>query len=378
MSGRVLSLVLNSFENDSRVLRACDSLVAAGYAVTVGALHEAGLPESEKVGAIDVERVALHTRGWSKWRPVQVLKYAEWVVRVVQRFRGYDIVHCNDINTLPAGVLLKALSRGNARIVYDAHEFESNRKAGQSRVSIRSLQMLEGFLIRFADKVITVSDGIADEYARIYQIDRPDVVMNVPWLQQASSDDRFRHRFGLRQDQIIFLTQGVLSPNRGIEIMLDTFAAMADDSRVLVIMGSGVLESRVRSYAQRSANIFHHPAVPPDQVIAHTVAADYGIALIRGASFSYQHCLPNKLFEYLMAGLPVIVSDLPEMRAVVERMNLGVVCETFSVAALSGACDTLIGLDQAMLGRNVATARATFNWDTQQSVWLNVIATASR
>jgi glycosyltransferase involved in cell wall biosynthesis len=375
---RVLSLVLHSFETDSRVLRACNSLISAGYAVTVGALHEGSLPERQKMGDIDVERVRLRTRGWSKWRPIQLIKYFEWVIRVAWRFRDNDIIHCNDINTLPAGTLLKALTGGRARVVYDAHEFESNHKAGQSALSIRLMQLLEGFFIRFADRVVTVSDSIADEYARIYKIARPDVVLNVPWLQTVSSDDRFRRRFGIRPDQTIFLTQGWLRPNRGIETMLEAFAAMPDDSRVLVVMGRGVLEETVNAYAARSPNIFHQPVVPPDQVIAHTVAADYGIALIHGTSFSYEHCLPNKLFEYVMGGLPVIVSDLPEMRAVVNRLGLGVVCEEISATALTAACAEICALDQAELTKNVAAAGATFNWDVQQKVWLNVVKEVSR
>ncbi|MEJ2161645.1 MAG: glycosyltransferase [Chromatiales bacterium] len=208
---RVLSLVLHSFETDSRVLRACNSLISAGYAVTVGALHESSLPERQKIGDIDVKRVRLRTRVWSKWRPIQFIKYFEWAIRVAWRFRDNDIIHCNDINTLPAGTLLKALTGGRARVVYDAHEFESNHKAGQSALSIRLMQLLEGFFIRFADKVVTVSDSIADEYARIYKIERPDVVLNVPWLQTVSSDDRFRRRFGIRPDQTIFLTQYLCS-----------------------------------------------------------------------------------------------------------------------------------------------------------------------
>jgi glycosyltransferase involved in cell wall biosynthesis len=237
--------------------------------------------------------------------------------------------------------------------------------------------VLEGFLIRFADRVVTVSDGIADEYARIYSIRRPDVVMNVPWRQEPTGDDRFRKRFGIRNDQTIFLTQGWLRPNRGIETMLEAFAAMPDDSKVLVVMGRGILEKEVNRYAERCANIFHHPVVPPDQVIAHTSAADYGIALIRGASFSYCHCLPNKLFEYVMGGLPVIVSDLPEMRRVVTQMDLGVVCEDFTPEALTRACEQLCERDRPTLLANVAGAREKFNWNVQQDVWLQAIAEAA-
>ncbi len=149
MTRRVLSMVLHSFETDSRVLRACNSLIEAGYSAKVVALHERDLPICQRIGAIEVERVRLWTRGAPKWRPIQFFKYLEWCLRVGWRFRDFDIIHCNDLNTLPGGVFLKAVSGGRARIVYDAHEFESNHKAGQSRVIIRLMQMREGTLIRF-------------------------------------------------------------------------------------------------------------------------------------------------------------------------------------------------------------------------------------
>lgn len=374
MSKCILSLVLHSFETDNRVLRACDSLISTGFDVKVAALQERDLPLQEQFGKVHVERIVLWTRSWPKWRPIQFIKYVEWGLRISWRYRQYDIIHCNDINTLPAGILLKILTRGRAKVIYDAHEFESNHTANQNRLSIYVLQVLEGFLIRFVDRMVTVSEGIANEYARIYSIERPDVVLNVPWLQEGSNDNRLRKNFGIRNNQTIFLTQGWLRPNRGIEIMLETFAVMPDDSKVLVVMGRGILESMVDSYASESANIFHQPVVPPDQVIAHTSAADYGIALIRGVNFSYQHCLPNKLFEYFMGGLPVIVSDLPEMRRVVCQMDLGVICENFTTESLNDACIRVTSRDRDVLSRNVATARAKFNWDVQQQVWLNVIA----
>ena len=111
MTKRVLSLVLHSFETDARVLRACSSLKSSGREVKVVALHEGALPLQQKIADIDVERVRLSTRGWPKWRPIQIIKYLEWGLRVAVRFRNFDIVHCNDLNTLPVGVLIKGMTR---------------------------------------------------------------------------------------------------------------------------------------------------------------------------------------------------------------------------------------------------------------------------
>lgn len=373
MRDQILSLALNSFETDSRVLRACRSLIAVGYAVKVAALHEGELPGRQSIGPLEVERIRLWTRGWPKWRPIQLIKFFEWVARVACRFHNYETIHCNDLNTLPAGVLIKLLSLGRARIIYDTHEFASNHKASQSRLSIATLQLIEGTLIRFADRVVTVSHGIAEEYSRLYPIDPPSVVMNCPRYQRPVNEDRFRKRFGIRPDQMIFLTQGWLRPNRGIESMLEAFSRMKDDGKVLVVMGRGHLDQLVQSYAERFPNIHHHPVVPPEDLLQHTASADYGIALIPGISFSYRHCLPNKLFEYIMAGLPVIVSDLPEMRRVTQEHDIGVVCKDVTPEALLEAIDVLMARDRTVLVRNVDAARQIFSWEAQERIWVDVV-----
>lgn len=373
MNNQVLSLVLHSFETDSRVLRACSSLIGVGFRVKVVALHEGQLPLRQTIGELEVERVRLWTRKGPKWRPFQFVKYFEWCVRVAWNFRRFGIIHCNDLNTLPAGILLKLISFGKARVVYDAHEFESNHKAGQSKLSIKMLQMLEGSLIGFADEVVTVADGIADEYARIYRIPRPTVVLNCPPRMPVSRENRFRERFRIRDDQTIFLTQGWLRPNRGIELMLDTFAGFPDDSKVLVVMGRGILQATVEAYSDRHSNIFHHPVVPPEEVLVHTASADFGVAVIGDTSFSKRHCMPNKLFEFMMAGLPVIVSDLPEMRKLVNDLDLGLVCSELTPAGLAASVNEIMDQDRDKLVANVRKGAEIYNWDVQKQVWIDVV-----
>lgn len=115
---KVVSIVLNNFTNDSRVLKECISLQRAGYHVQVIALHENNLLEKEHVQGVPVYRVKLKTRNWSKWKPIQLVKYFELAVRVVKKFRNkVDAVHCHDLNALPLGFLIKKLSNKTVRII---------------------------------------------------------------------------------------------------------------------------------------------------------------------------------------------------------------------------------------------------------------------
>lgn len=364
---KIASVVLNSFINDSRVLKSARSLRAHGHEVKVVALHEKGLPECEAVGDIDVQRIKLSTKDWSKNRLVQLIKYLEFLLRSMGLYRYAEVVHCNDLNALPVGALLKVLSLGRIKVVYDAHEYESNQVPNQSRLSIKLLQLLEGGLIRFADAVITVSEGIAREYARLYVIEKPTLVLNCPLYQEVEKKDRFRERFGISPEATIFLYQGGVSGGRGIERILDTFASLADPRLVVVVMGYGPLVGLVEAYAAKYDNIFYHPAVAPEGLLEYTASADCGLCLIEDSCFSYRYCLPNKLFEYIMAGLPALVSGLPELKGLVIEEGIGEVIDKDDCEGLAEAIERFKDLDRSRLRANLLRTARKYCWEEQET-----------
>uniref|UniRef100_UPI002B2442DE glycosyltransferase n=1 Tax=Aliarcobacter butzleri TaxID=28197 RepID=UPI002B2442DE len=122
----IISLVLNNFKNDSRVLKENISLQKAGHKVKVVALYEEPLKEYENVQNIPVHRIKLKTRSWSKHKLIQLLKYFEFIYKVVKQYKNSSIIHCNDLNTLPIGVIIKKFFNKDTKIVYDAHEYEIN------------------------------------------------------------------------------------------------------------------------------------------------------------------------------------------------------------------------------------------------------------
>jgi len=176
---KVVSIVLNNFKNDSRVLKTNISLQNDGYDVTVVALYEDGLKEFESIQNIPVHRIKLRSKNWSKNRFVQLLKYFEFLYRTVKHYYNANIVHCNDLNALPVGVIIKLLLNKNVKIVYDAHEYETEID-GLRGVQKRLAKLFEKRLIKYADKVITVSDAIANAYVRDYNIPKPVLILNTP------------------------------------------------------------------------------------------------------------------------------------------------------------------------------------------------------
>lgn len=381
MSKTVALLVLNPFTNDSRVLKEALSLKRAGYEPFVVALHEQGLAERETVHGIPVRRIRLLSRGWPKILPVQVFKYFEWLWRAFLLARKSDVAHCNDLPTLPAGAMARILSRKRTRVVYDAHEFEINDVANEARWKIRVKSIMERFWIRHADATLTVSESIADEYVRMYGIPKPALVLNCPPLAPLPDADLFRSTLGISPDSLIFLYQGGLAPGRGIESIIGAFKDMPDDSRVVVFMGYGPLDAMIREAAAAHGNIYYHPAVSPDVLPAYTASADIGLCLIENLCLSYYYCLPNKLFEYLMAGLPVLVSDLQELRRFVEAHPVGRIVPRNDAGTIR---DAVMAVDQATAREHaqaVLAARNEFHWQAQEQVLLaayDAVANARR
>lgn len=369
---QVQLIVLNDFTNDSRVLKTAQSLLKQGYGVEVVALHGEGVPEHETVRGVPVHRIKLTSRSWPKRKAVQLLKYLEFLIRAVRYSKKADMVHCNDLNALPVGVFVKKRFNPHVKIIYDAHEFETET-LGLGGVQKRLVKYFERRLIRHADAVLTVSDAIAEAYAQMYAIPKPYLVLNAPPLQKVGRHDLFRETFGIAPSTPIFLYQGRLSRGRGLEALLEAFAPLHHVA--IVFMGYGPMQQDIEAAAAEHAAVYFHRAVPPDQLLPYTASADFGLSLIEDRCLSYRYCLPNKMFEYLMVGIPVIVSDLPEMKRVIQTYNVGVVADTGSAAGIRAAVDSAMQLDRVSMQKAINTAAEVFNWQAQERVLLDVYTT---
>lgn len=370
----VANVVYNNFTNDSRVLKISQSLKALGYQPVVVAVHNAGLARNEQVSGVEVERIKLLVNHWPSTKPMQLLKYLQFLLLAFWRFRGVDIVHCNDISALPVGVLIKLFSR-KVTVVYDCHEHQTEIK-GLGGKKQKFMKKLEALLVKFADQVCTVSGAIADDYARLYQIPRPALVLNCPFYQEQGPNNLFREQLGIRADQKIFLYQGGFAVGRGIELLLEAFSGLETDDNIIVFMGSGPLESQVRKKADEQSTIFFYPGVSPDVLLGYTASADYGISFADDSCLNHSYCLPNKLFEYLMAGLPVLTSNLVEMKTLVESQGVGVVAPTNNVEGFRQAVQNLLAQDLPTLQSNVLKAREIYCWEQQEKALKAIYDTA--
>lgn len=364
---KIANVVLNNFLNDSRVLKTSNSLLRLGNEVSVVALHDDKLKENELILGVKVHRMKLITKSWLKYKPIQIMKLFEFVIRFIFQYRNVDIIHCNDLGGLFVGVCTK-VTKPKLILVYDSHEFAINQLPYQSKISIWFLKVVENFLIKYAQKVINVSVSISNEYSRLYNISKPSVVLNCPHFSLLPKRNLFRENLGIRTNQTIFLYQGKLSKERNIEMLIEAFSEQKSDKNVLVCMGYGPLEKFIQEKALQHTTIYFHRAVKPNLLLNFTNSADYGIIFYEDSCLNHRYCLPNKLFEYLMAGLPVLTSNLTEMKRLVETEEAGIVAEENTAEGFRKALQASLKQNYIATQQNVFVARKKYCWEEQEKI----------
>jgi len=250
--------------------------------------------------------------------------------------RPAALYHASDLYTLPA--LAAAIRRYDARLVLDARELYPHVDATAGKPWARWMwSAMEYRYLPRTDAVLTVNDSIADRMAETYGIERPVVTHNVPERQDIPRTDALREWLGIPASQRIVLYQGLVRDGRGLERLVDAMRDVPDAA--LVVIGDGPAKAALVRRATDALGDRAHflPHTPPDDLLRLTASADLGVHVPEPITESIRLALPNKLFEYLMAGLPVVVADIPEMQRVVEQFDVGLVVDPYDRDGLAAA-----------------------------------------
>jgi glycosyltransferase involved in cell wall biosynthesis len=368
MASNNLHISLTDFRNESRILKEVRSLVKTDIVdkVYIASLWGEGLSVDEGIeDDINLHRFNLITRHWAKSFAVQLFKYFEFSVRIFfyYRCKKINIINVHALASLLLGVVLKHMY--GAKLIYDAHELETEVE-GVAGFRKFLNKLLERVLIHHADLTIVVSESIADWYVDEYRIKRPVVILNVPAKYDIRRTDKFRKQFPIGKDQLIFLYQGGLVSGRGVDLIIKTFKERKDNRAVVVLMGYGPLQADAAEASANSRNIFLHSAVAPDVVLDYTASADVGLSLIENTCLSYYYCMPNKLFEYAMAGLPVLVSSMKDMAEFVRNRDMGLVVDDLTSSAINFEIEKFLSFDLEAMRERSKNAAVEHAWEVQE------------
>lgn len=380
---RVLMIVQNDFVNDSRIIKEATSLGEKGYIVKVLALHNEGLLEEEDFKYFKVERIKLDTRNTlGKNKFAQVFKFIEFQNKCVRRAVQFkpDIVHCHDVYTLPIGKkIIKKLGR-SLKFVYDSHELwrEASNNASMPRLLLKLQNSIENNVVKMCDGVITVSNSIGMYLSNKYELKKaPIIIRNIPLENHTEINNNiFRERFCISSDNKIVLYQGQVSTGRGIEVLIDCIEKL-HEKIVLVILGNG---DKVQYYKNEVARrglehrVYFHDAVKSDILMKYTSSADLGMSLIKNQCLSYYYSLPNKMFEYIQAEVPVVCSDFPDMQEIIKLYGVGAYSDPENTEGLVNAITEILNNDEQYnkFRKNCKKAKSELNWECEKEKLLSL------
>ncbi len=328
---KVVHLLMTDYKIDSRVRNETNSLVGFGYDVLVCCLSGGGVPRVEQRGEVKIRRFGI---GRSRLTQYITAYFAMLMYLLKQKV---DLIHAHDLTALPVAVMVSKLKR--IPLVYDSHELWSQSHHGKHPIwAIKGMEIFERLFGGQSDAVIGVSDGIADYLKQYLKVPLVSTIRNIPSYTQAGVYDLFRSEFSISRSTPIFLYQGLISQSRGVDVFFQSALKVCKNNNVaFIFMGSGPYAETLRNQITGSGieNIFYKEAVPQDELLKYTSSADVGVHAIKNSCLNHDLCLPNKLFEYMTAGIPVLVSELTEMKAFVERYGIGMCFENNSVDDLS-------------------------------------------
>jgi glycosyltransferase involved in cell wall biosynthesis len=306
-------------------------------------------------------------------------KYVRGAIAEARRTPA-DLWICHDLSTLAAGAAVRRELGG--ALLYDSHELwlDRSKVPGEIPPERWRWQRMERALIGRADVTVTVCDSIADTLAERYGIARPAVVRNVPERPADDSRRDLRARAGIENDRPLVLHLGGQQRGRGLETLIGALPALPDCE--LVLLGSAApgiaaeLAALAGSLGVRD-RVHFVPAVPVAEVLGYARSAAVGVAPIQNEGLNHLYSLPNKLFEYLNAGLPVVTSDFPEMARIVAEHDVG---ETFSAADPDDLARAIGAVLQPgrreQLAANARAAAQELNWERERTRYLAAVDAA--
>lgn len=373
---KVTMHVLGAARTDVRVMREATVLAAAGCAVSIIDVESgSNLPVEEELEGISLKHIimadsfsATRFTRWPLLRAFQLfVRSILWLLRMPT-----DIYHAHDVTALPACYIAACLRR--KPLIFDSHELPLPE---EMTIRWRWVQILVAWMLHHiiphCAGVITVSPPIAREIQKQYHIPQVVLLRNVPAYRRVPKSDRLRDNLQLHPGTRIVLFQGYLQTIRGLDRLIRA-AKFLENNIVLVLMGKdiGGAVSQLMSLAATEGVAERIKIVPPAsyaELLDWTTSADIGVIIYQpDYSLNFRMCLPNKFFEYLMAGLPVLASPLDAISEIVKAYGIGQIVTSLTPADIGAAINAMLAdpIALATMRRNALdAAQEEFNWEKE-------------
>ncbi|MDO9633787.1 MAG: glycosyltransferase [Paludibacter sp.] len=357
MSRRIIISVSNDLSTDQRVLKVADSLYKNGFDVT---LIGRKLKNSQPLQLnYPYKRIRLiFNRSF--------LFYFELNLRLLFAllFSKANIFYANDTDTLPANFVASKIK--GSKLVFDAHELFPEVPELQDRPVVQKIWIaIENWIFPHLTTSFTVCNSIAAYYNRKYQI-KMHVLRNVPYKQVPS-----KKRLHFENTKII-LYQGALNVGRGLEWVIDAMPYI--DHAILYIIGDGDIREQLMQKVKKldlQTKVIFHGKVPGKELYTYTSSGDIGLCLLENKGLSYYYALPNRVFSYLHAGVPILASPFPEIEQIVKTHHTGVLTQDYQPRNLAKTINEMLEFPQNT--DHFKDLKDLFCWEEEEKILLAVM-----
>ena len=363
---KVTVSVTNDLVTDQRVHKVCTTLKQNGY--------EVKLIGRERLWSKPIERPYPTERMCLLFNR-SIFFYAEFNIRLFfyLLFDKTDIYLSNDTDTLLANYLASVIR--NKPLIFDAHEIFPEAPEITDRKWVKKVwTSIEDFIFPRLKNTYTVCDSIASYYNDKYKTNM-QVVRNIP-MKKIKSIRLASQKSPIKvMGKKVIIYQGAVNRGRGIEWMIDAMPFL--DNYIFYVIGDGEILKKIKEKVKKmhlTDKVIFTGKIPFEDLSAYTSRADIGINLLENWGLSYYYSLPNRIFDYIREGVPVLASDFPEIHKIITHYNVGMLINNFDPHHLASVIKRL-----SIKGKNhsaFTTANAELCWENEALVLLKVMKDA--
>ena len=364
---RAIVSVINDLVTDQRVNKSSLALQKAGYEVLlVGRKQRKSPPMDERPYATHRMKL-LFEKG--------PLFYAEYNIRLFLflLFHRANLLLSNDLDTILPNYFISRLK--GCKMIFDSHEYFTETPELVNRPKVQKVwKRIEGFVVPKLDEMITVCDSIADLFREKYGV-KCHVIRNVP-PKKALPPKGDKAALGLPADKHLLVLQGSgINIQRGAEELVQAMQYL-DDCLLMIIGGGDVLPilKQMVEQLQITERVRFFPRMPYQQMMAYTQLAELGFCLDKDTNLNYRFSLPNKLFDFIQAGVPIVASHLTDIEKVITRYNIGLFIPDHNPESIAQTIrEALDNPDrQAVWRRGLVHAAEELCWENEEQKLLEI------
>ena len=356
---RVIVSVTNDLSTDQRVKKVCESLLKLDLEIL---LIGRNLPDSRSIKRPYkyIRMNLLFNKG--------ALFYAEYNLRLflILLFSKVDVYHSNDLDTLLANYLASIIRR--KPIVYDSHEYFTGVPEIQNKTFVKKVwTTIENHIFPKLKHIFTVNQSIASLYEKQYG-KQLKIIRNIP-RKKTWTIDKSRQQLGLPENKKIIITQGAgINIDRGVEEALEAMQFLNDVCFVIIGNGDVIPKLKKRTFELNlEKSIIFKDKMPYEQMMQYTQHAELGLSLDKNTNINYRLSLPNKIFDYIHAGVPILASKIKEVEAVITKHRIGLFIENHEPKHIAQQIEK--ALDENLkfkYQKNIKNAALQLNWENEE------------